>query len=247
MSQSYVSLWPNTSNKEWVNILPPCASTTGVPSLHLIACFHKVYRNLLLQSLCAFWGTPLQLTSRFRVSREWDTNQAHECTTLLRESHFLIQGKAPDTARGEPHTQGGVLAHWTQDSVTRVTWAGCALLSRVCSVYGKAPDLPTSVQFLYKASQGSARQYNIFVDISVPQREALLWLCVSHLWLCQKIVHSLFSQAKPPACAKAPSKQTGGGSWRKETRDHCTQSHLLLFSHIYWTQPGSNPSVQETC
>lgn len=106
MSQSYVSLWPNTSNKEWVNILPPCTSTTGVPSLHLIACFHKVYRNLLLQSLCAFWGTPLQLTSRFRVSREWDTNQAHGCTTLLRESHFLIQGKAPDMARGEPHTQG---------------------------------------------------------------------------------------------------------------------------------------------
>lgn len=106
-------------------------------------------------------------------------------------------------------------------------------LSRVCSAYGKAPDLPTSVRFLHKASQGSARQYNISVDISVPQRKALLWLCVSHLWLCQKIVHSLFSQAKLFACAKVPSKQTGGSSWRKETWDHSTQSHLLLFSHIY--------------
>lgn len=27
---------------------------------------------------------------------------------------------------------------------------------------------------------------NIFVDISVPGRAALLWLCISHLWLCQK-------------------------------------------------------------
>lgn len=120
-------------------------------------------------------------------------------------------------------------------------------LRRLCSVHGKAPDLPTFVQFLYKASQGSAKQYNIFVDISVPRREALLCLCVSHLWLCQKIVHSLFSQAKPFACAEVASKQTGGSSWRKETWDHCTQSHLSLFSHIYWTQLGSNPSVQETC
>lgn len=235
------------SNKGWVNTIPSCTSNSGVPSFHLIACFHRIYRNLLLQSLCAFWGTSPQLASRFRASSEWDRNQAHRRTTWLCQSHFLNQGKTPDTAMGGAIHSGEVLAHETQNSVTHDTWAGSALLSRGCSVYGKAPDLPTSVQFYTKASQGPVRQYNIFVDISVPGREALLWLCVRHLWLCQKIAHSLFSQAKPFACAKVPGKQTGGGSWRKETWDHCTQSHLLLFIHISWTQPGSNPSVQETC
>jgi len=62
--------------------------------------------------------------------------------------------------------------------------------------------------FYTKASQGPLKEYIIFADISVPEGEALLWLHVSHLWLCQKIVHSLFSQAKLFPCSKVPRKQT---------------------------------------
>lgn len=68
-----------------------------------------------------------------------------------------------------------------------------------------------------KASQGPVRPCNISVDISVPERAALLWLCVSQLWLCQKTVQSLVAQANPSAWRKG-SRRTDR-RWQLEKGD----------------------------
>lgn len=105
---------------------------------------------------------------------------------------------------GAAARSGEVLARETQSGVTRDTWAGSACSPGAALYMAKLPTLQHLFGFYTEARQGPVRQDNISADISPPGRAALLRLCVRHLWLCQKTARSLFSQAKPFACAKVP-------------------------------------------
>lgn len=106
-------------------------------------------------------------------------------TGTRHESHFLSWGENLDVAAGEQPEQPPVRGRaGTSNSEQR--YLGHS--SRFCAALCMATLLTFQHLFSFytKASQGPVRQRNISVDISVPERAALLWLCIRHLWLCQK-------------------------------------------------------------
>lgn len=164
-----------------------CTSTTGVPFLHLIACFHKVYRNLLLQSHCASeeYHCNLPAGSEHAESRTG--------TTLTSTRHGYVSAVSLVGIKTQTGLQGNsqpAIHHrkcWHIKPRTLPTTLEQALpCSPGAALYtAKLLTFQHLFGFYTKASQGPVMQ-NIFVDISVPGRAALLWLCISHLWLCQK-------------------------------------------------------------
>lgn len=169
-------------------------------------------------------------------SREQDTNQAHGCTTWFCESHCFKQSKAPDMAWGEPHIQGEC---WhTESRTVSLMSPEQALPWSTCSALYMAKLLTYQHLFSFytkqtKALQGSTTSLLTFQFL----REKLSFGFVSVTFGCVRkecIAYSLKQSHSP--VQRFPANR--GRSWRKETWDHCTQSHLLLFSHIYRTPPG---------
>lgn len=222
------------SNKGWVNTISPCTSTTGVPSLHLIACFHKTYKNLLLQCLCAFWVTSLQLTSRFRASRTGQKpgSQKHNMITWVTFRSHINRSKTVDMAGGAGRS-GEVLAQSTQNSVTRDTWAGSALLSRDCSVHGKAPDLPTSVQFLYKNKPGPCKAVqHLCWHFSPQERSSPLALCQPPLAMSENSAQPVLSSKAACPCKGCQQTDRRQQLEKRDLGSLHTISPFIIYPHL---------------